>query len=61
MLFNHINHLLHRQQLLSQAESMVFRLPEMGLKADSLAIMPIDQLVGTLAFLKRSYAERQAL
>jgi len=48
------------QQILEQAQSLAARLPEIGLNPDRLALLPLDDLVGTLAYLKRFYAEKVA-
>lgn len=47
-------------RILHQAEGLVLKMPELGINADSLALYPIEHLVGLLAFLKRLYAEKQA-
>tara|TARA_R110002050_G_scaffold57423_5_gene129279 strand:+ start:199970 stop:200152 length:183 start_codon:yes stop_codon:yes gene_type:complete len=47
------------QQVLDQAQSLAVRLPEIGLNPDKLASLTLDELVGVLAFLKRSYAEQE--
>lgn len=49
------------QRLLNQAQELALKMPELGIDADILALYPIDHLVGVLAFLKRLYAERQAI
>jgi len=48
------------QQLLEQAQSLAARLPDTGINPDKLAVLPLDDLVGTLAYLKRLKAEREA-
>jgi hypothetical protein len=47
------------QQILEQAQALAARLPEIGLSPDKLALLPFDELLGILAFLKRLYAERE--
>lgn len=59
MQFNNINHLHHWQALLLQTQALAARLPDMGLTPDKLALLPLDDLLGVAAFLKRKYAERQ--
>jgi hypothetical protein len=54
-------HYLVWQQILFQTQELALKMPETGLNADKLAVLPIEHLTGVLAFLKRSYAERQAL
>jgi len=58
MQINNINHLTAWQYILIQAQALAARLPEKGLNPDSLALLPLDELVGVLVFLKRSYAEK---
>jgi len=60
MQINNINHLHHWQQLLKQAQALAARLPDMGLNPDKLALLPINDLVGILAFLKRLRSEQEA-
>jgi hypothetical protein len=48
------------QQLLTQTQAMAARLPETGLNPDSLVMMPLDELVSTLAFLKRYKADNES-
>ena len=48
------------QQILEEAQALAARLPEAGLSPDNLALLPLDKLLGTLAFLKRYSAEREA-
>jgi len=48
------------QQLVNQAQELAIKLPGLGLNPDSLLVMPIEQLAGVLAFLKRSYAESES-
>jgi hypothetical protein len=57
MPLNNINH--NWQLLLQQAQALAARLPDMGVSPDSLALLPLDHLAGTAAFLKRKYAERK--
>lgn len=58
MQFNNINHLTSWQHILKHAQELAARLPEIGLNPDKLALLPLDDLMGVLAFLKRSYAEK---
>jgi len=58
MQLNNINHLTAWQHILQQAQALAARLPEIGLNPDKLASLPLNDLVGVLAFLKRSYAEK---
>lgn len=60
MQFNNINHSHHWQPLLQQAQALAARLPDTGINPDKLALLPLDDLVGTLAHLKRLKAEREA-
>ena len=55
---NNINHLPAWQHILQQAQALAARLPELGLNPDKLALIPLDDLVGVLAFMKRAYAEK---
>lgn len=48
------------QQLVNQAQELAIKMPGLGLTPDTLLVMPIEQLTGVLAFLKRSYAERES-
>lgn len=48
------------QQLVNQAQELAIKMPGLGLNPYSLLVMPIEQLTGVLAFLKRSYAERES-
>lgn len=48
------------QQLVNQAQELAIKMPGLGLNPDSLLVMPIEQLTGVLAFLKRSYAESES-
>lgn len=48
------------QQLVNQAQELAMKMPGLGLNPDTLLVMPIEQLTGVLAFLKRSYAERES-
>mgnify|MGYP000420874127 CR=1 FL=1 len=58
---NNINHLTAWQHILQQAQVLAARLPEMGLNHDTLVLLPpLNDLVGVLAFLKQSYAEKEA-
>jgi len=58
MQINNINHLHQWQHILQQAQALAARLPEIGLNPDKLSLLPLNDLVGVLAFLKRSYAEK---
>jgi len=60
MKFNNINHQHHWQPLLQQAQALAARLPDMGITPDELTSYALDDLLGTAAFLKRKYAEREA-
>ncbi len=59
MRFNNNDHLHHWQALLQQAQSLAARLPDTGLTPDKMALLPLDDLAGTLAYLKRLKAERE--
>ena len=59
MQFNNNDHLHHWQALLQQAQLLAARLPDIGLNPDKLSLLPLDDLVGTLAHLKRLKAERE--
>ncbi|WP_289282533.1 MULTISPECIES: hypothetical protein [unclassified Methylophaga] len=48
------------QRLVIQAQELALKMPGIGLNPDILPTLPIEQLTGVLAFLKRSYAEKQA-
>lgn len=48
------------QRLVIQAQELALKMPGIGLNADILPTLAIEQLTGVLAFLKRSYAEKQA-
>jgi hypothetical protein len=61
MQLNNTYHQYHWQPLLQQAQSLAAGLPDTGLTPDKLALLPLDELMGVLAFLKRSIAEKQAL
>jgi hypothetical protein len=58
MPLNNINDFLAWQHILMQAQVLASRLPEIGLSPDKLTSLPLNELVGVLAFLKRSYAEK---
>ena len=45
--------------LLQQAQALAARLPDMGLNPVKLALLPLDDLVGVAAFLKRKSVERE--
>jgi hypothetical protein len=60
MQINNINHFTALQHILQQAQALAARLPEIGLNPDKLALLPLDDLMGVLAFLKRKHAEREA-
>jgi len=57
---NDTYHYLVWQQLVIQAQELALKLPEMGLNPDKLIHLSIMDLIGVLAFLKRSYADKQA-
>ena len=63
MQINNINHLPQWQYILlqaqAQAQALAARLPEIGLNPDKLELLPLNDLVGVLAFLKRKSAERK--
>tara|TARA_R110000772_G_scaffold184159_2_gene295244 strand:- start:117 stop:299 length:183 start_codon:yes stop_codon:yes gene_type:complete len=59
MPLNNINHLLVWQHLLDQAQSLAARLPETGVNPDKLGLLPLNDLMGILAFLKRAYTEKK--
>ena len=48
------------QGLVNQAQDLALKMPELGLNIDVLPVLPIDQVTDILAFLKRSYAERES-
>ncbi len=54
------NRVMVWQQLQSQIKVLVARLPGIKLCPDSLALMPFEELVGTLAFLKRTYSQNDS-
>jgi hypothetical protein len=56
---NNINHLHLWQPLLLQAQALAARLPDMGLNPDKLALLPLNDLLGVAAFLKRKSAARE--
>jgi len=56
---NNINHLPQWQHILQQAQALAARLPEIGLNPDKLALLPLNDLLGVLAFLNRKSAERK--
>jgi hypothetical protein len=47
------------QTLLTQSKTLAARLPDTGINLENLALLPFDDLVGTLAYLKRQKAERE--
>jgi len=47
------------QYILIQTQALAARLPEAGLSPDNLALLPLDELLGTLAYLRRLFAERE--
>jgi hypothetical protein len=59
MQFNNTYYQHNWQILLQQAQALATRLPDMGLNPDKLALLPLDDLLGVAAFLKRKYAERE--
>lgn len=48
------------QRLVNQAQELALKMPELGVNIDILPDLPIEHLTGMLAFLKRSYAERES-
>lgn len=58
MQINNINHLLAYKQLLVQVQELAAKLPDTGISSDDLALLPFDDLIGTLSYLKHLYAER---
>ena len=58
MHFNNINHLTAWQYILTEAQALAARLPEIGLNPDKIVLLALDDLLGVLTFLKRSYAEK---
>jgi len=61
MQFNNTHHQYDWQPLSEPAQELALKLPEMGLNSDKLIHLPIMDLIGVLAFLQRSYADKQAL
>jgi len=59
MQINNTYHQHNWQMLLQQAQALAVRLPDMGLNPDKLALLPLNDLLGVAAFLKRKYAERE--
>ena len=57
MRFNGTHH--HRQQLLQQSQVLSVRLPDAIVNPHKLALLSLDDLVGTLAYLKRQKAGRE--
>ena len=47
------------QTLLTQSKTLAARLPDTGINLENLALLPFDDLVGTLTYLKRQKAERE--
>lgn len=50
----------HWQDILIQAQELAAKMPCTGLSPYKLALLPLDDLIGILAFLKRYYAEKVA-
>jgi hypothetical protein len=59
MQFNNTYYQHNWQILLQQAQALAARLPDMGLNPDKLALLPLDDLLGVAAFLKRKSVERE--
>ena len=49
--------LLARQDLIIQTQQLAARHSEAGINPDSVAMLPLDELVGTHNYLKRLFAE----
>ena len=47
------------QPILIQTQALAAKLPDMGINPDKLSLLSFDDLLGTLAFLKRKCAERE--
>jgi len=59
MQFNNTYYQHNGQLVLDRAQALATRLPDMGIHPDKLALLPLDDLLGVAAFLKRKYAERE--
>tara|TARA_R110001583_G_scaffold195485_1_gene374110 strand:- start:2149 stop:2331 length:183 start_codon:yes stop_codon:yes gene_type:complete len=59
MQFNNTYYQHNWQILLQQAQALAARLPDMGLNPDKLALLPLDDLLGVAALLKRKSVERE--
>lgn len=59
MQFNNTYYQHNWQILLQQAQALAARLPDMGLNPDKLALLPLDDLLGVAALLKRKSVERK--
>jgi len=59
MQFNNTYYQHNWQMLLQQAQALAARLPDMGLNPDKLALLPLDDLLGVAALLKRKSVERE--
>tara|TARA_R110001583_G_scaffold65264_1_gene188651 strand:+ start:3808 stop:3990 length:183 start_codon:yes stop_codon:yes gene_type:complete len=59
MQFNNTYYQHNWQILLQQAQALAARLPDMGLNPEKLALLPLDDLLGVAAFLKRKTADRE--
>tara|TARA_R110002049_G_scaffold189793_3_gene358422 strand:+ start:2399 stop:2581 length:183 start_codon:yes stop_codon:yes gene_type:complete len=59
MQFNNTYYQHNWQMLLQQAQALAARLPDMGLNPDKLALLPLNDLLGVAAFLKRKSSERE--
>lgn len=59
MQFNNTYYQHNWQMLLQQAQALAPRLPDMGLNPDKLALLPLNNLLGLAAFLKRKSVDRE--
>jgi hypothetical protein len=59
MQFNNTYYQHNWQILLQQAQALAARLPDMGLNPDKLALLPLNDLLGVAALLKRKSVERE--
>jgi len=48
------------QQLVIQAQELALKMPEMGLNPDVMPMLPLENLRGVLAFLRRVTEENKA-
>jgi len=48
------------QRLVIQTQELALKVQATGINPDDLALLPIDQLTGTLSFLKRKRDEQEA-